>query len=319
VLILLAFAVAIRSVSGMQNVPDDAPVPAAVHRAVVAKLDALTIAFEKPQLQFQALLRQRFGVRGESIDQLQLFGTDDVEFIEREQVSAPPAAVAKKPTNRDRVALPRDLPVEREVIDVPEADKLAADGTPLKPIGDEITIKLGYRPAAFFKREIVRPKYADPRAPQAGVTIAPLPAQLLDGSLLDASLGAHLLVSKYGDHLPLYRLEDIYARGGVPIPRSTLCDWVIALADRWLLEHPAFAVIEPVIAFVNDSMKDWIERRLEPECEVYSDGLGCFRRLAAGHAHTTLKTGGGRAATEATGARWVNVVLANAKRAISGV
>ena len=241
VLILLALCIGICSVSGMQNALENAPVPFQVHAALTAKFEALLVdhhalkaAFEKLQFQFQALLRQRFGVRGESIDQLQLFGTDDVEFIEREQVSAPPAAVAKKPTNRDRVALPRDLPVEREVIDVPEADKLAADGTPLRQIGEEITVKLGYRPAAFYKREIVRPKYADPRVPEAGVMIAPLPPQLLDGSLLDATLGAHLLVSKYGDHLPLYRLEDIYARGGVPIPRSTLCDWVIALTDRWL-------------------------------------------------------------------------------------
>lgn len=80
------------------------------------------------------------------------------------------------------------------------------------------------------------------------------------------------------------------------------------------------AVIEPVRAFDNASLKDWIARRLEPECEVYTDGLACFRRLEeAGHAHTTLVTGGGRAATEVAGARWVNVVLANAKRAISGV
>ncbi|UKR54087.1 transposase [Xanthomonas fragariae] len=57
-----------------------------------------------------------------------------------------------------------------------------------------------------------------------------------------------------------------------------------------------------------------------PECEVYTDGLACFRRLEdAGHAHTTLDTGGGRAATETAGAPWVNVVLGNLKRAISGV
>ncbi|APO95024.1 hypothetical protein BI313_10760 [Xanthomonas vesicatoria] len=80
-------------------------------------------------------------------------------------------------------------------------------------------------------------------------------------------------------------------------------------------EHPVFAVIEPVKAFDNASLKDWIARRLEPGCEVYSDGLACFRRLEdAGHAHTTLDTGGGRAATQAQAARWLNVVLANVKR-----
>lgn len=83
-------------------------------------------------------------------------------------------------------------------------------------------------------------------------------------------------------------------------------------------EHPAFGVIEPVRNFDNVSLQDWTARRLAPECEVYSDGLACFRRFeAAGHAHTTLDTGGGRAATEVPRARWVNVVLGNLKRAIS--
>lgn len=73
-----------------------------------------------------------------------------------------------------------------------------------------------------------------------------------------------------------------------------------------------YAVLEPIRAFDNASLDDWIARRLEPECEVYTDGLGCFRRPEdAGHAHTTLVTGGGRAATEVTGARWANTVLSN--------
>ncbi len=95
--------------------------------------------------------------------------------------------------------------------------------------------------------------------------------------------------------------------------------FVIAVQTDEHHQRPTFAVIEPVRGFDNASLNDWIERRLEPECEVYSDGLACFRRLEdAGHAHTTLDTGGGRAATEVAGARWVNVVLGNLKRAISG-
>lgn len=95
--------------------------------------------------------------------------------------------------------------------------------------------------------------------------------------------------------------------------------FVIAVQTNEDHQHPSFAVIEPVRSFDNASLEDWIARRLAPECEVYSDGLACFRRLEdAGHAHTTLVTGGGRAATEVPGARWVNVVLGNLKRAISG-
>ena len=95
--------------------------------------------------------------------------------------------------------------------------------------------------------------------------------------------------------------------------------FVVAVATDEALEHPTFAVIEPVRSFDNASLTDWGKRRLAPEAEVFSDGLGCFRRVVElDHAHTVLETEGGRAATEVKGARWVNVVLGNVKRAISG-
>ena len=95
--------------------------------------------------------------------------------------------------------------------------------------------------------------------------------------------------------------------------------FLIAVQTDSALEHPTYAVIEPVRSFDNDSIKDWQARHLAPDAEVFSDGLFCFRRFAdAGHAHTVLETGGGRAACEVTGARWVNVLLSNIKRAISG-
>jgi len=85
------------------------------------------------------------------------------------------------------------------------------------------------------------------------------------------------------------------------------------------LEHPRYAVLEPVTTFDDDSLLDWCTRRLAPEAEVYSDGLACFTRcIDTGNAHTVLVTQGARAACEVRGARWVNVLLGNAKRAISG-
>lgn len=96
--------------------------------------------------------------------------------------------------------------------------------------------------------------------------------------------------------------------------------FVIAVETDQDLERPRFAVIEPVKSFDNHSLQDWVARRLAPEAEAYTDGLGCFRRIGeAGHAHTVLETGGGRAATEARGTRWVNIVLSNLKRALDGV
>jgi transposase-like protein len=95
--------------------------------------------------------------------------------------------------------------------------------------------------------------------------------------------------------------------------------FLIAVQTDSALEHPTYAVIEPVRSFDDASIKDWQKRHLAPDAEVYSDGLFCFRRFAdAGHAHTVLETGGGRAACEVNGARWVNVLLSNVKRAIGG-
>lgn len=89
----------------------------------------LKAAFEKLQFDLQTLLRQRFGARSERIDQLHLFGSPDVEFIEQtKEVSVAPPV--KKAITRDRVILPTDLPVEREEIDVPASEKIAADGAP---------------------------------------------------------------------------------------------------------------------------------------------------------------------------------------------
>jgi len=95
--------------------------------------------------------------------------------------------------------------------------------------------------------------------------------------------------------------------------------FVIAVETDANLEHPRFAVIEPVRTFDNDAITEWAQRRLAPEAEVFSDGLGAFRRFeTTGHAHTVLVSEGGRAATEIDGARWVNVLLSNLKRSIGG-
>ena len=120
------------------------------------------------------------------------------------------------------------------------------------------------------------------------------------------------------------QIDDAYLggerNGGKPARGSeNKQPFVVAVATDEALEHSTFAVIEPVRSFDNASLTDWGKRRLAPDAEVFSDGLGCFRRVVElDHAHTVLETAGGRAATEIKGARWVNVVLGNVKRAISG-
>ena len=91
-----------------------------------------------------------------------------------------------------------------------------------------------YEPARFLRRRIIRKKYVHRTEVDAVPVIAPLPERLLDRSLPAPGLLAHILVSKYCDHLPLYRQEQIYAqRHQVQLPRQTLARWVELAAD-WL-------------------------------------------------------------------------------------
>lgn len=95
--------------------------------------------------------------------------------------------------------------------------------------------------------------------------------------------------------------------------------FLIAVETDAAMERPRFVVAEPVPTFDKATVAEWSKRRLAPGCEMYADGLGAFNALAEqGHAQTTIVLPGRRAKTEAKGARWVNVVLANIKRSLSG-
>jgi transposase len=97
-------------------------------------------------------------------------------------------------------------------------------------IGEEVTEQLDYVPASFVVRQNVRYKYACKQC-QEGLCIADLPAFPIEKGRPGSGLLAHVLTSKYADHLPLYRLEGIFARHRIDLQRSTLCDWVGACAE----------------------------------------------------------------------------------------
>jgi transposase len=99
-------------------------------------------------------------------------------------------------------------------------------------IGCEKSERFEYVPAKIIRHEILRPKLACPCG-QGGVSIAPLPPQVIDQGQAGASLVAHVMLSKYDDHLPLYRQQQQFLRLGVNFARQTLCDWVEKGA-QWL-------------------------------------------------------------------------------------
>ncbi len=99
-----------------------------------------------------------------------------------------------------------------------------------RKLGEEVTEELDWKPAKFIKRLYIRPKYAKAER----IVIAPLPARLIEKGLPGAALLAQVMISKYEDHLPLYRQEKIYdQRHGVKLSRQTMCGWVGEVAD-WI-------------------------------------------------------------------------------------
>ena len=102
-------------------------------------------------------------------------------------------------------------------------------------IGEDVTEKLSIVPAEFFVERHIYPKYAC--RPCETLTTVPAVASVIDGGLAAPALLAWVMVSKYADHLPLYRLERQAARAGVTLSRSTLADWVgrtgVALEPLW--------------------------------------------------------------------------------------
>jgi transposase len=197
---------------------------------------------EKQLLQerIDVLLRKIYGAKSEKADvhQLQLL---------LQELHAPGPAVGKgsspeateiEPPRRRKISrqrrgarLPEHLPVVEEVI-IPEAVQTAPEAW--RRMGEEVTERLDFEPARFFKHRIVRPKYVRRQDSDAGPLIAPLPPCILEGSILTAGLLAQILVAKYCDHLPLYRQESIYrSRHGVELSRQSMAQWVGVAAD-WL-------------------------------------------------------------------------------------
>jgi transposase len=135
----------------------------------------------------------------------------------------------RPPRPTGRRPLPASLPRQRVEIDVPDADKVCACGTAKTRIGETVSEKLDYVPASVRVMETVRPKYACPQCHE-GVTVAPAPPQAVERSLATEGLLAYVIVSKYLDHLPLYRLERIFQREHLDLSRATLCGWVADVA-----------------------------------------------------------------------------------------
>jgi transposase len=215
------------------TLPDDLETAHQQIRAQAKTLRELNQFITKLQHQLEILLRQRYGKKGEQFDPDQLLLFEQNPPAQPMAPGPPPAEPVApiKPKGHGRKPLPANLPRKRIVHDVATEDRPCPEcGEERRPIGEEVREQLEYVPASFVVLQHVRPKYAC-KSCAAHVVIAPRLPEPIEKGLPGTGLLAHVAVSKFLDHLPLYRLEGIFKRVGVELSRSTMCDWMAVVAD----------------------------------------------------------------------------------------
>jgi transposase len=230
------------------NLPDDPAVCHGLIRELLASHAADQRRIAQLEHRLDQLLKRLYGPRADRLppDQGSLFGdpppaTPEPPPVETPLKSQPESTVSTKRTGHGRKGLPANLRRVAEVVDIPDAEKVAHGGTWVK-IGETVSETLDYTPSSLFVRQIVRPKYVvrfDDRPDE--LTVADLPPAALPKCKAAPGLVADVIVSKLVDHLPLYRQEQRYARQGVDIARSTLCHWMAEAAD---VLAPLFALLK---------------------------------------------------------------------------
>jgi transposase len=222
--------------------PDDLETAHQLIRELLKSLGQQIHLNDKLQHQLEQLLRHRYGQKSERIDPAQLLLFAQEILAEAHPTPTPAAAPEPAPAplptpstpkknGHGRKPLPSSLPRKPVLHDVPPEQRVCPDcGGERTCIGEEVREQLEFIPASLIVLEHIRPKYAC-QACAANVVIADRLPEPIDKGLPGPGLLAHVAVSKYADHLPLYRLEGIFKRFGVELSRSTMCDWMAVVAD----------------------------------------------------------------------------------------
>jgi transposase len=236
--------------------PDD---PATLKAMLLAE----RVRSERLMQIIKELQRHRFGRRAETLPEDQmLLALEDVEqgeavtAAQTEDTSPAERATAVRKRSMNRGSLPAHLPRIDVVVDLDDKTCPCCNEQ-MHRIGEDVSERLDILPARFRVLVTHRPKYAC-RSYEEGMVQAPAPARLIEGGIPTEATVAHVLVSKYADHLPLYRQTQIFARQGIELDRSTLADWVGRAA--WHLRP----VHEGLLAHIRASAKIFADETTAP-------------------------------------------------------
>ena len=222
--------------------------------------------------QFRLAQQKQFGTSAEGFDaQGDLFNEAEEIVLDVENEQQEISYTRKKPT---RKPLPKDLPREQIVHDIPESEKqCGCCGGELHKMGESVSEKLEFIPASIKVIEHIRPKYACRECEKSGtentIKQAKMPPSPIEKGIATPSLLAQIITSKYQYALPLYRQESLFKQHGIELSRQTMSDWMIKSAhlfeplyDRLkaeLLKQPAIHADEtPLKVLESDKKKSYM-------------------------------------------------------------
>lgn len=225
------------------NLPEDPAELRQFTELLATEVKAQALMIEKLQHQLHGANRHRFGSKSEGLDQSQLFAeNEEISKAPVEVEDSAPTEPVEPKAKPKRKPLPDHLDRIEQVLsageDCPEC------GGDLSQLGEDVTEELEYIPGRFVVNKIIRPRMACRRC--EAISQAPMPSRPIERGRPGPGLLAHVLVSKYADHLPLYRQSQIYAREGVDLDRSTMADWV----------GKSTALLEPLADAIAKRVKD---------------------------------------------------------------
>ena len=253
-----------------QELPNDVEALKALVRELLDALERSQRRHERLEHRLGVLLKARFGPRADRLDpkQLRLFAEEILAeggkpASEPEAPSEPKPQAASNGNGHGRRPLPKDLPRKQVVHDLSDEEKRCpCCGQMRVRIGQETSEQLEYIPAQLCVIEHIRPTYAC-RKCEGNVETASKPLQPIEKGLAGPGLLAQVITNKFGDHLPLYRQEDILARSGYEIPRSTTCGWLAGCASlvRPLYERMKDVVLQSKVIHTDDTPVPVLEPR----------------------------------------------------------
>lgn len=233
----------------LETLPDNVDTCHSVINQLGEQLRDANLKISKMEHQLAELLRKLYGRSSEKLDprQMALFAElfKELQAAENNGIVVDEPVAAEKPRNNGgghgRRRIPDDLPRERVIHDLDDDEKpCPCCGKQRELIGQETSEQLDYEPAKIKVIEHVRLKYicksCEQSAAQGGpqIEVAAKPPAAIEKCLAAPGLLSYVIVGKYGDHLPLHRIETILSRHDIDISRSTMCDWMAQSADALL-------------------------------------------------------------------------------------